>query len=134
MVVVGIIISFFIIIFLFNQNKDDKKIKEIGGIQSKFNLVINELLFSLNDSRIERLTNTNVFIVGNYGNYRGTYGSFELSYNFNRLNVFWTFQSPIYGTFTRKWTFDENYNQHLILEEIDLKIVNEMKNIIMNSN
>lgn len=132
MIVVVIFIGFYIIIFLLNKSKDDKKIKSKGGIQSKFHLLINELLHSMNNSRIERLTNTSVFIVGNYGTYRGTYGSFELTYNFNTLNVFWTFESPFYGTFTRKWTFEENYNQNLILEEIDLKIANEMKNIMIN--
>ena len=133
MIIVGVFVVFVIIMFFVGKSKDEKQIRSVGGIQSKFHLIIDELLRSMNNSRIERLTTTSVFIVGSYGSFRGTYGAFELLYNFNQLNVFWTFKSPIYGTFTKKWTFDEHYNQHLILKEIDLKITNEMKNIIMNS-
>lgn len=133
MMYIFLIIIFVVLFAYFRDNNDDsKKVRHQGGIKTKYSFLIEEILLSSHTHSITEITNRTCVIGGYYGDYGLIYCSYHLDYAFNRLRIVWKFESSYYGNYTETLTFNENYNQELILEELSLKIENITKQIVKN--
>ena len=125
LIYIFLVVIVFIIISYYNSNNEDKsRAKKEGGIKTKFNFLINNILLDSPNLTINSLTERTISIGGYYGNYKLIYVTYDMDYAYEKLTIYYRFNSNYYGNYTEKFVYDASYNQQLIIEELDFKINN----------
>jgi len=106
--------------YSFNKANDTQKseIKNEGGMLVKYSILINHLVDLDNKMMILNSTDTSITIGHNNPL---TSMNFHLQEVFGKLHLKWTIQDINIGRHTLNWEFNNNSNQHLIIEEIELR-------------
>lgn len=119
-----IVIAVILILFLYDVAKENRKIRNSGGINVKY-AVIMSLFLSEGKWQILNVTKREITL----GLKQGVVdANIILSHDFGKLTINYITQSPFLGKQKKEWTFHEEFNQFdmykIIISELEAKYKN----------
>lgn len=120
MKIIGIIILatviYIIFKFLSDVNKQKEMVKKSGGMQKKYQTLLNYILAG--DSRAKVLKVTDDSIIAGAQSIGGT-TLFILTQTFGNITIQWKVDSPVFGKHSKEWIFSESIDQEVMFDKIN---------------
>lgn len=114
-----LIVGYFVIAFFLDKKEEVSRVKDQGGIRTKYSLIIKYFIGVNNKSKIIKETSTSITVMTETDNIIQLY---TLAHGFSDFTVFWEFRSSIFGTHNLHWSFPENTDQSKAILQINEEI------------
>lgn len=120
-IVIFIILCIILYFFSFSKANENQKhqLNNQGGMRTKYNRLVTNLLSIDNSFRVLSITATTITIGKRMNN---NFVEFHVLHAFTKLHVKWTLQEQNIGHHSLTWEFSENSDQDMIMNEITLRL------------
>jgi len=109
-----------IIYFLNGVYKIKKDVAQMGGMKTKYAILIKRILDGDSRAKVYKETATSVVLGLQV---MGGYSRFKIQQGFDVVVVKWVSDSNIFGKYKLEWKFDEKMNQEKMNEIINIDIM-----------
>lgn len=119
------------VIYNFSRDRDqmlERQVDMNGGMTKKYEYLINRLTND-NNAKVVRVTRDHVNICATG---QTTITNFFITETFNSVQIEWVAQLGLLGNHKHKWTFEHNYPQENMIQEIEKYMVWKSKEMFGN--
>lgn len=121
------VIIYIIIKFLSDVNRQKGNIRREGGMQKKYQILLNHILSADSKARIIRVTDDS--ITAGVQSIGGT-TLFILTQTFGNITVQWKVDSPLFGKHHLEWDFNESMNQDIMFDKISKDLIDYQNKLL----
>lgn len=114
-----LVVGYFVIAFFLDKKEEVSRVKDQGGIRTKYSLIINYFIGVNNKAKIIKESSTSITVMTETDNVIQLY---TLAHGFSDFTVFWEFRNSIFGTHNLHWSFSENTDQSKAILQINEEI------------